>query len=131
MTTCVFLQEKEAEMAAISAQRTKFADAELERLQESEHTSRAEIANLKKQLQQLATDFKYNLQLIKDRDTELEVLENQIKAHKTTEARVSEVRFKFVSLVHTCMFGFQSTFCSRFTRAYHFVTRHCALCLAP
>jgi predicted nucleic acid-binding Zn-ribbon protein len=87
-------------MAAISAQRTKFADAELERLQESERTSRAEIANLKKQLQQLATDFKYNLQLIKDRDTELEVLENQVNAHKTTETKLSEVRFKLMSWMH-------------------------------
>ena len=78
-------------MAAISAQRTKFADAELEKLKEADRTSRAEIGTLKGQLKQLAGDFKHNLQLLKDRDTELDLLENQVAAHKATEARQSEV----------------------------------------
>lgn len=86
------LQEKETEMAAISAQRTKFADAELEKLKEADRTSRAEIGTLKGQLKQLAGDFKHNLQLLKDRDTELDLLENQVAAHKATEARQSEAR---------------------------------------
>ena len=79
------LQEKETEMAAISAQRTRFVDEQVDQLQEQERKSREEAANSKKQLKQLTKDFQYNLQLLNDRDTELELMENQITAHKETE----------------------------------------------
>jgi septal ring factor EnvC (AmiA/AmiB activator) len=86
------VQEKEYEMAAISAQRTKFVDEQFDKLQEQERKGREEISNLKKQLKQLTKDFQYNLQLLNDRDTELELLENQVFAHKSTEAKRLQVR---------------------------------------
>lgn len=85
------LQEKETELAAISAQRTRFQDRQADELQEQEHSLREEAAAAKRQLKQLTKDFQYNLQLLKDRDTELELLENQVTAHKATGTTQLEV----------------------------------------
>ena len=95
MPELLLLQEKETEMAAISAQRTKFADQQLETLQERERRSREELETVKGQLKQLTKDFQYNLQLLTDRDTELELLENQVAAHKATDIKRAAVRTKF------------------------------------
>ena len=78
-------------MAAISAHRTKFADEQLEILQGQDKKNKEEISTLKGQLKQLTKDFQYNLQLLSDRDTELELLENQVSAHKATEAKRASV----------------------------------------
>ena len=86
------MQEKEAEMAAISTQRTRFVDEQVDRLQEEERRAQEEAANAKKQLKQLTKDFQYNLQLLNDRDMELELLENQISTHKEAEAKRALVR---------------------------------------
>ena len=85
------MQEKEGEMAAISAQRTRFVDDQVDKLQQQEIKSREEIANLKKQLKQLTKDFQYNLELLSDRDTELELLEGQITSLRQAEAKMQNV----------------------------------------
>ena len=85
------MQEKESELANISAERNRLVDEELERLQAQEHRNNEEITKLRSQLKQLTSDFKYNLQLLKDRDTELELLENQITAHKETASMRAQV----------------------------------------
>lgn len=69
---------------SIAAQRNRALAEQLERLQEQESRGKDEINRLRSQLKQLTKDFQYNLELVKDRDTELELMENQIKAHKGT-----------------------------------------------
>jgi chromosome segregation ATPase len=85
------LQEKESELASISAEKNRLVDEELERLQAQEQKHNEEISKLRGQLKQLTSDFKYNLQLLKDRDSELELLENQITAHKETASLRAQV----------------------------------------
>lgn len=60
-------------------------------MQERERKHLEDNNKLKGQLKQLTKDFQYNLQLLKDRDTELELLENQISAHKETSAMRAKV----------------------------------------
>lgn len=79
-------QEKETELANITAERSRLVNEELEQMQEREKKLNEDNNKLKGQLKQLTKDFQYNLQLLKDRDTELELLENQISAHKETSA---------------------------------------------
>lgn len=88
----VCVQEKETELASIAAQRSRALAEQLERVQEQERKGKEEISKLRSQLKQLTKDFQYNLDLLKDRDTELGLLENQIKAHKeTAETRSQEL----------------------------------------
>lgn len=76
------IQEKETELASIAAQRNQALAEQLERAQEQERKGKEEISKLRSQLKQLTKDFQFNLELLKDRDTELDLMENQIKAHK-------------------------------------------------
>lgn len=86
------VQEKETELANIAAQRSRALAEQLERVQEQERKGKEEISKLRSQLKHLTKDFQFNLELLKDRDTELELLENQIKAHKeTSELRSQEL----------------------------------------
>jgi chromosome segregation ATPase len=86
------VQEKESELASIAAQRSKFVDEQLDRLQEQDRKNKEEINKLKAQLKQLTKDFQYNLQLLNDRDTELELLEKQVEAHKEAASTRGKVR---------------------------------------
>ena len=88
----LMVQEKETELANIAAQRSRALAEQLERVQEQERKGKEEISKLRSQLKHLTKDFQFNLELLKDRDTELELLENQIKAHKeTSELRSQEL----------------------------------------
>jgi SMC interacting uncharacterized protein involved in chromosome segregation len=84
-------QEKETELANITAERSRLVQEELARMQERERKHVEDNNKLKGQLKQLTKDFQYNLQLLKDRDTELELLENQITAHQETAAMRAKV----------------------------------------
>lgn len=84
------IQEKESELASIAAQRNRALAEQLEKAQEQERKGKDENVKLRSQLKQLTKDFQYNLELLKDRDTELELLENQIKAHKETSEQRSQ-----------------------------------------
>jgi hypothetical protein len=88
----LYVQEKETELAKIAAERSRLVHEELEQMQERERKHIEDTTKLKGQLKQLTKDFQYNLQLLKDRDTELELLENQISAHKETSAVRAKVR---------------------------------------
>lgn len=86
------MQEKETELANMAAQRSRALAEELEQVQEQERRGKEEISKLRSQLKQLTKDFQFNLDLLKDRDTELDLLENQVKAHKeTSELRSQEL----------------------------------------
>eukprot|EP00892_Ulva_mutabilis_P009621 jgi/Ulvmu1/7030/UM033_0089.1 len=84
------IREKESELASIAAQRSRVLAEQLEQSQEQERKGKDEIIKLRSQLKQLTKDFKYNLDLLKDRDAELELMENQIKAHKDTAEQRSQ-----------------------------------------
>jgi hypothetical protein len=113
----LFVQEKETELAKITAERSRLVHDELEQMQERERKHIEDNTKLKGQLKQLTKDFQYNLQLLKDRDTELELLENQIAAHKETSATRSKVRDTTTAYNHV-HYSFLLSFCPRRSPAF-------------
>lgn len=76
----------------MASKRTQMVDEKLQQLEESERAKQKEISVLQGQLQQLTGDFKYNLKLLRDRDTELEVLESQLAGCKEASQKRERVR---------------------------------------
>jgi predicted nuclease with TOPRIM domain len=79
------VQEKEGELAKLAEQRKKLIEQQMEQLQEAERKHKDEISNLRSQLKQLTQDFQYNLQLLHDRDIELDAMENQLAVQKEVD----------------------------------------------
>jgi hypothetical protein len=52
----------------------------------------SELTTLRQQMSQLTADFKYNLKLLKDRDTDMEQIEGELVAAKETIAAKDTVR---------------------------------------
>jgi chromosome segregation ATPase len=85
------MQEQEDDLAMMANKRNQVADDKAQQLEESDRASQKDLTRLRGQVQQLTADFKYNLKLLKDRDTELELLESQLATSKEASQKHKRV----------------------------------------
>ena len=66
----------------LSEQRMGALNSRTREIEEKLRGKETELAQCKQQFQQLTTDFRYNLKLLEDRDTELERLDASVASHR-------------------------------------------------